>query len=180
MLLIWASHSAMLTAANSLLLELPLLASSPPAHVVLVPHSHFVVFTRPQKKPHFSINNWLFRDFMICPHIWKNIWMWFVLERQAGFHSHRNTNTHTLVNWSHMIKVNWGLAEFHGQPCGEIVLLSASVSLYLRLCYHFYVLHCFPACGCRCTWCFSSVISPHTPYYVKVARQWRLMASLSL
>lgn len=43
------------------------------------------------KKHHFSINNWLFRDVLI----WEAIWRWFVLG-ETGFHSHTiTTNTHT-------------------------------------------------------------------------------------
>lgn len=105
--------------------------------------------------------------------------------------THKHTQT---VNWSHMIKVNRALADFNREPSGRIFLKwvyrvistqKASVTCEL-VCYldptlsSLHVDRVYIHCRLKAVWLLSSVISPHTPYYVKVARQWRLMASLSL
>lgn len=115
--------------------------------------------------------------FWFGPRTRTAIWMWFVLENQASIH----TQT---CNWSHMIKVSWGLADFN-----RCTKRSRGGGICLKTLYFFFSSGIdaerggarrrfwIPLCeksvciqyGPIAVWLLSSVISPHTVYYVKVA-----------
>lgn len=103
-----ASHFATLTAANSLLLELPVHALGPCGSCsLLFPHSKI---KKKKKSPTSALITGFSQTFWFVLAVWTNIWRWFVFE-EAGSHSHTNTQT---ANWVHMTEVSEALADFNG------------------------------------------------------------------
>lgn len=125
----------------------------------------YLFFPQEEKKnPSLSINNWLTRDILISSCICTTIWMRSAVKKRASVHSQTH-GQHTLIAPQRGKDLLLFLSDFiKPSVFSRIIPLCGIGVIY---------------CAVQTVWLFSLAISPQTPYYVKVARLWQLMAPLS-
>lgn len=122
-----------------------------------------------EKKVNFGINNWIFRDISTCfrllaAHVDQIFGQRTKSERLPSHPPHPRPHTHAHI---HTDITRWLNYKYFSGPDTK------HLGCKWGACHHHWILN---VCVCVCVrcilntvWLFSSVISRHTPYYVKVA-----------